>query len=121
MTARVHHSARRHGGGVAACGARAAGGMPVIGFLIWYRRVLTLAESTAFRQGLNETGFVEGKDVAIEYRWAEGHYDRLPRMAADLVRRQVAVIVAGRGPHPPSSPRWRPSTIPIVFSTGSTR
>src|ERR671927_259178 len=66
--------------------------VPVIGFL----NTRTAAEGAhlvaAFRQGLSETGYVEGKTVAIEYRWAEGHYDRLPAMAADLVRRKVDLI-----------------------------
>src|SRR3954471_7839287 len=68
--------------------------MPVVGFL----RSTSLADSahqvTAFRQGLKEVGFVEGQNVAIEYRWAEGQSDRLPALVADIIRRQAAVIVA---------------------------
>ena len=71
----------------------------------------------AFRQGLKDTGYVEGENVAIDYRWAENHIDRLSPMAAELVRRRVAVITAAGGPAAAVAAKAATTTIPIVFST----
>jgi putative tryptophan/tyrosine transport system substrate-binding protein len=90
--------------------------MPVIGFLRSSPAEPFAHIVVAFRQGLNETGFVEGQNVAVEQRWADNQLHRLPDLAADLVRRQVAVIV-GNGPAVEAA-RSATTTIPIVFVIG---
>jgi putative ABC transport system substrate-binding protein len=92
--------------------------MPVIGFLASFSRESLREPLAAFHRGLDEVGYVEGRNVTIEYRWGEGNYERLPTMAAELVRRQVAVIVA-TAPPAALAAKASTATIPIVFSSGS--
>jgi putative ABC transport system substrate-binding protein len=94
--------------------------MPVIGYLQTGAPGVSAHQVAAFRQGLSEGGYVEGRNVTIEYRFAEGQYDRLPAMAADLVRRRVAVIAAVGGGRPALAAKGATSTIPIVFVSGDT-
>jgi len=89
--------------------------MPVIGYLHSGLLETSAPYLTAFRKGLSETGFVEGRNVAIEYRWAEGHYERMPEVAADLVSRKVAVIAKPGNLAGTRAAKAATSTIPIVF------
>jgi len=91
--------------------------MPVVGFLSGQSPGPWAPYIAAFRSGLTETGYVEGRNVTIEFRWAEGHYDRLPALAADLIRRQVAVLFVGGGGVREAIAATK--TIPIVFTTGN--
>jgi putative ABC transport system substrate-binding protein len=93
--------------------------MPVIGFLGSASPEPNAHLVALFRDGLRESGYVEGRNVMVEYRWAENRYDRLPELAAELVRQQVAVIVASGGPVAPLAARAATATIPIVFTATS--
>jgi putative ABC transport system substrate-binding protein len=92
--------------------------MPVIGYLSIGSVESDGFRATAFRQGLNEEGYVDNQSVLIEYRWAENQYDRLPDLAVDLVRRPVTVLFAVGGTPSPLPARTATSTIPIVFNLG---
>jgi putative ABC transport system substrate-binding protein len=105
-------------GGTAAwpLAARAQQAMPVIGFL---HSGSASPPHAGFRQGLTDAGYREGRNIVVDYRYAEGQYGRLPELAADLVRRQVAVLVASGGAHTPVAAKAAGATIPIVFAIGS--
>ena len=92
--------------------------MPVVGFLNAASAQVYTRQLAAFLKGLSETGYVDGRNVTIEYRWAEGHNDQLPSMAADLVRRQVTVIAATTTPAALAA-KAATTTIPIVFELGT--
>jgi putative ABC transport system substrate-binding protein len=94
-------------------------GLPVIGLLSSRSAATDTNLIAVFRQALNEGGFVEGQNVVIDYRWADGQYDRLPALATSLVRRQVAVIVTIGGEVSGLAAKAATATIPIVFVAGT--
>jgi putative tryptophan/tyrosine transport system substrate-binding protein len=110
-------------GGVAATwplpGLAQQSAMPVLGFISPASAAPSVNFVAGFLKGLQEAGFIEGRNAAIDYRWAEGDYDRLPALAADLVRRQVAVIVTVGGENSAAAAEAATKTIPIVFNVGS--
>ena len=92
--------------------------LPVIGFLHSTSAGPNVGTVSAFREGLKQAGYVDGQNVAIEFRWADGHYDRLPALAMDLVRQRVAVIAALGGQASALAAKAATSTIPVVFDVG---
>ena len=109
-------------GGAAAWPLTARGqrsGMPVIGFLSGRSQDEARGDTAGFHQGLNEMGYVGGNNVAVEYRWAEGRPELLPDLAADLVRRQVAVLAAVGGNNSAFAAKRATATIPIVFTSSA--
>jgi putative tryptophan/tyrosine transport system substrate-binding protein len=109
-------------GGAAACTlparAQTPTTMPVVGYLGPESPQTFASRVKAFRDGLAQAGYVEGRNVTIEFRWAEGHYDRLPALAADLVDRQVALLVAPGGAPAALAAKSVTATIPVVFEMG---
>src|SRR3974390_3382509 len=93
--------------------------VPVIGILSSESPAVTASEIAAFRRGLSETDYVEGKNVAIEYLWAEGQNDRLPALAADLVGRKETLIAPAARPPPAVAAKTATTQIPIVFGIGT--
>src|SRR5262249_13636353 len=92
--------------------------MPVVGFLNASSAVANASRVAKFHEGLRETGYVESQNVLIEYRWAEGRYDRLADLAADLVQRKVSVIVTGANADAALAVKAKTDAIPLVFGTG---
>src|SRR5258708_6039921 len=92
--------------------------LPVVGFINASSADIGASNAAAFRKGLNETGYVEGRNVTVEYHWLEGQYERLPTLTADLVRRRVAVIATPGISAAAFAAKALTATIPIVFGVG---